>query len=114
MFNDPAIVRVLRDAGLDEWLTLDEAAIIAKSTVRVLRDAGRRPDGLKLGSASGEPRVTRRHLDEWLSTEPKKKPRKEKSQHSELSNEPANDTEDARTAARAAVARAAAKIASAK
>ena len=70
VFNDPAIVRVLRDAGLDEWLTLDEAAIIAKSTVRVLRDAGRRPDGLKLGSASGEPRVTRRHLDEWLSTEP--------------------------------------------
>jgi hypothetical protein len=75
VFRDPAVVRAMRDASADVWLTLDEAAEIAKVAPRVLRDAGR-AGKLVLGSAGSEPRVTRREVDRWLATTPAKKPRK--------------------------------------
>jgi hypothetical protein len=115
-FRDPAVIRALRDASEDVWLTLDEAAAIAKVAPRVLRDAGR-AGKLVLGSAGSEPRCTRRDLDRWLATAPLKKPRKARPRAEECrdaANDNTTTATDARAAGRLAAARAAKKIGSTK
>lgn len=90
--RDPDVASALRDAlgasSPDTWMSLDAAAEIAGVEPRVIRDAGR-VGKIVLGSAGGQPRVTRRELDRWLSTAPIKKPRKPKA---DVETKAANDT----------------------
>jgi hypothetical protein len=88
------------ERGDDTWLTVEEAAAIARKNVRVLRDAARANE-LAVGN---EDRLQRRELDRWLSV----KPTRRKSREAGAANDDGAPT--GREAARQAVMEAAARV----